>query len=237
MHATRIPPAMLKKAVFIDSIASLSDPLSSMSSIFSLVHLLTLAYEVRTPLPSVQDRLMTLMHTMSPAGKPFAQQTCSDTVEGYSHEEVLNSFIHFLSPVLNGMGGMIELLSAVDAFSRPKDFRDFWSLEESNLIEEFVEIGGPLRALEGYDVPFLQAFVKDSSCRIGLGKQKGILMLVPGDAEVGDDVWWEDGEDRLTVSKKGQNGIRNNGEAFLDDGSWRAVLNLSPATSDGSLSE
>ncbi|KAJ4178896.1 hypothetical protein NW759_017323 [Fusarium solani] len=168
MHASKVIPTQPKKAIYIDSIASLSDPLSSMSSIFSLVSLLTMAYQVRTPLPSVQDRLLALLHTMSPALRT-EEQTRSDPFSGYSREEILNSFIHFLSPVLNGMAGMLELLSAVDAFSRPEDFRQFWTLERSNLIRDFIESGGPLRRMQGYDVPFLEAFVKDSSCRICVG--------------------------------------------------------------------
>ena len=229
MHASKVIPTQPKKAIYIDSIASLSDPLSSMSSIFSLVSLLTMAYQVRTPLPSVQDRLLTLLHTMSPALRT-EEQTRSDAFSGYSREEILNSFIHFLSPVLNGMAGMLELLSAVDAFARPEDFRQFWTLERSNLIRDFIESGGPLRGMQGYDVPFLEAFVKDSSCRICLGKNQGMLLLVPGDAEVGDYVWWDEDEQRLTVSRKGEDDLNNNAEAYLDDGSRMTVMAISSAT-------
>ncbi|RMJ08746.1 hypothetical protein CDV36_011644 [Fusarium kuroshium] len=229
MHTiSKLNPTQPSKAMFIDNIASLSDPLSSMSSIFSLVSLLTMAYQVRTPQPSVQQRLLTLLNTMSPA-LTTEIKTTPDSPRGYSREEILNSFVHFLSPVLNGMAGMLELLSAVDAFSRPEDFRQFWSLERSNLIRDFIESGGPLRGMEGYDVPFLEAFVKDSSCRIALGKNQGMLLLVPGDAEVGDDVWWDEDEQRLTVSRKGEEDL-NAAEAYLDDGSRMAVLAISSAT-------
>ncbi|KAI8671107.1 hypothetical protein NW754_006644 [Fusarium falciforme] len=227
MHTSKLNTQQ-NKAMFIDNIATLSDPLSSMSSIFSLVSLLTMAYQVRTPQPSVQQRLLTLLNTMSPA-LTTGTQTTPDSPRGYSREEILNSFVHFLSPVLNGMAGMLELLSAVDAFSRPEDFRQFWSLERSNLIRDFIESGGPLRGMEGYDVPFLEAFVKDSSCRIALGKNQGMLLLVPGDAEVGDDVWWDEDEQRLTVSRKGEEDL-NAAEAYLDDGSRMAVLAISSAT-------
>jgi hypothetical protein len=83
--------------------------------------------------------------------------------------------------------------------------------------------------MEGYDVPFLEAFVKDSSCRIALGKNQGMLLLVPGDAEVGDDVWWDEDEQRLTVSRKGEEDL-SAAEAYLDDGSRMAVLAISSAT-------
>ncbi|KAF5018811.1 hypothetical protein F66182_9204 [Fusarium sp. NRRL 66182] len=214
------------KAIYIDSIASLSDPLSAMTSTFSLVSLLTMAYQVRTPLPSNQERLLTLLNTMSPALRTEADLAASR----YSREEILNSFIHFLSPVLNGMAGMLELLTNVDAFSRPEDFRQFWSLERSNLIRDFVESGGPLRGMQGYDVPFLEAFVKDSSCRIALGSNNGMLLLVPGDAEVGDDVWWNEDEQRLTVSRNGVEDLSNNAEAYLEKGSRINAMAIPSAT-------
>ncbi|KAF4464526.1 hypothetical protein FALBO_8641 [Fusarium albosuccineum] len=225
MHPSKLTPTQPNKAIFIDSIAILSDPLSSMSSMFSLVSLLTMAYQVRTPLPCVQERLLTLLHTMSPALRTEGQQGA----HAYSREEILNSFIHFLSPVLNGMAGMLELLTAVDAFSRPEDFRQFWTLGHSNLIRDFIESGGPLRGMQGYDVPFLEAFVKDSSCRIALGKNKGMLLLVPGDAEVGDDVWWDEDEQRLTVTRKGEDDLSND-EPYLEDGSRMAVMAIPSAT-------
>ncbi|KAF5677910.1 hypothetical protein FHETE_1430 [Fusarium heterosporum] len=226
MHPSKLLANRPNKAIFVDSIATISEPLSSMSSIFPLISLLTMTYHVRTPQPSSQERLLTLLNTMSPAlmaeaDSPFSQ---------FSREEILNSFVHFLSPVLNGMAGMLELLTNVDAFSRPEDFRQFWSLERSNLIRDFVESGGPLRGMQGYDVPFLKTFVKDSSCRIALGSNKGMLLLVPGDAEVGDDVWWDEDEQRLTVSKKGIEDLTNNAEAYLDNGSRITVMAIPSAT-------
>ncbi|KPM37582.1 hypothetical protein AK830_g9001 [Neonectria ditissima] len=230
MHATHIPPAQPKRAAFIDSIVGLSDPLSSMSSIFSLISLLTLAYQVRTPLPSTQERLVTLMHTMSPASRPLDQQTAPASSKRYSREEVLNSFIHFLSPVLNGMAGMLELLSATNAFSRPEDFRQFWDLEGCNLIREFIESGSPPRRLEGYDVPFLDALVQDPTFRIALGKNNGVLLLVPGDAQVGDDVWWDDEAQRLAVSRHSEDKMTSSAESYLDEGARRANFAVQSAT-------
>ncbi|KAI5462343.1 hypothetical protein BGZ63DRAFT_423607 [Mariannaea sp. PMI_226] len=228
MHASNISPAQPKRVAFVDSIANLSDPLSSMSSMFSLVYLLTLAYQVRTPLPADQERLLTLMQTMtmSPTSTPLEERRPSTTDRPYTRQEITNSFIHFLSPVLNGMAGMLELLSSVDAFSRPEDFREFWSLDRSNLIRDFIESGGPLRrCLEGYDVPFLEAFVQDPTCRIALGKNAGALMLVPGDAQVGDDVWWDEEEERFTVTRPG-----DHGDLHFEEESWRAGLAVRSAT-------
>ncbi|KAK7422701.1 hypothetical protein QQX98_001489 [Neonectria punicea] len=230
MHATLIPPTQPKRAAFIDSIVGLSAPLSEMSSIFSLVSLLALAYKVRNPLPSVQERLVTLMHTISPASRPLDQQTAPTTSKRYSREEVLNSFIHFLSPVLNGMAGMHTLLSATNAYSRPEDFRQFWDLEGCNLIKEFIESGGPPRSLQGYDVPFLKALVQDQTFRIALGKNNGVLLLVPGDAQVGDDVWWDDEAQRLAVSRHGEDKMTSNGESYLDEEARRTNFAVQSAT-------
>ncbi|KAK7433392.1 hypothetical protein QQZ08_000332 [Neonectria magnoliae] len=230
MHATLIPPTQPKRAAFIDSIVGLSAPLSDMSDIFSLVSLLALAYKVRTPLSSVQERLVTLMHTMSPASRPLDQQTAPTTSKRYSREEVLNSFIHFLSPVLNGMAGMHTFLSATNAYSRPEDFRQFWDLEGCNLIKEFIESGGPPRSLQGYDVPFLKALVQDQTFRIALGKNNGVLLLVPGDAQVGDDVWWDDEAQRLAVSRPSEDKMTSKGESYLDEEARKANFAVQSAT-------
>lgn len=244
MQPPRKITTLPKEAIHVDSIENISDPLSSMSSVFSLIYLLTLAYQVRTPVPAAQERLLTLLNTMSPVLRPgnddknasdsSSISSSSTSSSGYSRGEILNSFVHFLSPVLNGMAGMLELLSAVDAFSRPQDFRDFWSLEQSNLIRDFIESGGPLRGMEGYDVPFLESFVQDPSCRIALGKDKGMLLLVPGDAEVGDDVWWDQRDERLSVTRARNlivtDGLKNEDETYLNGGSWRAVMEISSAT-------
>lgn len=228
MHAPKKSATKPREAIHVDTIQSISDPLSSMSSVFSLIYLLTLAYQVRTPMPDAQQRLLTLLYTMSPALRPGQNKT-------YSRSEILNSFVHFLSPVLNGMAGMLELLSAVDAFSRPQDFRDFWGLEQTNLIRDFIETGGPLRGMEGYDVPFLDSFIQDSSCRIALGEEKGILLLVPGDAEVGDHVWYDQREERITVTTAAATNLSaadvlKTEEGVLLGGSWRAVMEISSAT-------
>lgn len=136
---------------------------------------------------------------------------------------------------------MIDFLDAVDAFSRPEDFRDFWSLEGSNLITEFIEEGGPYRVMNGCDIPFVKAFVVDSSCRIALGRDKSMLMLVPGDAKIGDDVWMNEGEHGLRASRKGGNGsMHNTSNGYFDGGSWRAfevASTLPPVSPDGFVSD
>lgn len=179
----------------MDTIGSISEPLSSMSSITPLVSLLTLAYQAKVPPPSEQERLATLMHTMS-APPPLEDR------KGYSHDEFLSSFINFLSPVLNGMAGMRDFEAAVGAFSQPEDFRDFWTLEGRNLIKDSVEGGARGRVAKGSDMPFLDVFVKDKSRRIALSKDGGMLRLVPGDARPGDEVRRGNGNTQMTVLQR-----------------------------------
>jgi hypothetical protein len=88
------------------------------------------------------------------------------------------------------MAGMSEFEEAVGAFSDPDDFRDFWTFEGKNLIKEVVE-GTALSNgnARGHDLPFVDIFVKDPSCRIALGNNDRMLRLVPGDAMPGDEIW------------------------------------------------
>lgn len=180
-----------------------------MSSISPLVSLLTLAYQVQTPSPSVQERLVTLRETISPSSSP-------STSKSYSHDELVNSFINFLSPILNGMAGLGDFESAVGAFARPDDFRQFWTLEGRNLIRE--SIAGPPNGLsrKGCDLPFLDTFVKDVSCRVGIGADTGMLVLVPGCAQVGDQMWWKHEEQCVVVFRDEEGRIDDVGEARLD---------------------
>lgn len=139
MPATDTIPAKTtdREAVFIDTISGLSDPLSSMSSISSLVPLLTIAYQAQAQAqsPSKQERLLTLLHTMSLAPIP-------DAPKSYTREELINSFIHLLNPVLSGMAGMDDFEAAVEGFSNPDDFCDFWTLDGRNLMRDFIQNGG-----------------------------------------------------------------------------------------------
>jgi hypothetical protein len=56
-----------------------------------------------------------------------------------------------------------------------------------------------------------------------------MLLLVPGDAEVGDDVWWDEDEQRLTV-RKGVEDLNTNVEAYLDNTSRITVMAIPSAT-------
>lgn len=125
-------------------------------------------------------------------------------------ETRLGSYIRFLSPVLNGFAGMSDFEASINAFSTPKDFRQFWDLEGKNLIEEFVSDGGAQRMIKGSDVPFLEEFVGDTKRRVGL-TEKGLIVLVEEGTEVGDEVWEEAGGLRVKRGKE-----KDVGEAYID---------------------
>lgn len=201
------PSSTHDESTLIDAIGALSDPLSSMSSLSSLVSLLKLAYNVRDPPPSKQGRLTTLMRTISPEPRPLKAKT-------YSKDETIDSFINFLSPVLNGMAGMQDFEAAVDGFSQPDNFRDFWIYEGHNLIKDMSSGDSHGHTTKGSDT-FLDVFCRDLSCRVAFGRDTGCLMLVPGHAEVQDEVW--PGKDEsLRLMRKSAVGWTEVGEAFID---------------------
>lgn len=221
------PAITQTNAVLIDTIDDISEPLHSMSSLTPLVRLLALAYRIRTPdHDDTQERLLTLMHTTSPSAGPGDRRASTDNPKGYSREEVHNSFINFLFPVLSGMAGLGEFETAVSAFTEPADFRDFWNFEGHNLITDFVAHDGPGGVMKGSDIHFQDVFVKDPNCRVALGKQKGILMLVPRDAQVGDELWWEEDVRQLVVTGPGHEGCRSEGEAYIEGATRKAVLEI-----------
>ena len=193
------PSAILDEGVLMDTIGSISEPLSSMSTITPLVSLLTLAYQAKVPPPLEQERLVTLMQIMSAPPRPEA-------LKEHSHVEFLGSFMNFLSPVLNGMAGMEDFEAAVGAFSQPEGFRDFWTLDGSNLIRDFIEGDAHERAVKGSGLPFLDVFVKDKSRRVALSQEGGMLLSVPGNAESGDEVWRGNGDAQMIMLRRRRGG-------------------------------
>ncbi|KAI9147779.1 hypothetical protein HJFPF1_12810 [Paramyrothecium foliicola] len=191
------PSALKHEESTMDSISKLSDPLSSMSSLSSLVSLLALAYNIRDPSPSKQGRLTTLLKTISPEPRPPKSRT-------YSNDEMIDSFVNFLSPVLNGMAGMEDFEAAVDGFSQPDNFRDFWTFEGHNLIRDMSEGDSHGHVMKGSDT-FLDVFSKDLSCRVAYGRDTGRLILVPGAAELQDEIrLGEDGKLKLVRELEGK---------------------------------
>lgn len=217
---TSLPPAStFDNASYEDTIEAVSEPLSSMDSISPLVSLLALCYrctienDASSPIiTSVHhapppDRLSTLMNTM-------AQSPACKT---HRHEEMNNSFIRLLSTVLSGMAGQYEFAEAVGAFSAPDDFRDFWTFQGRNLIRDVVQGGGTGYA-RGSELPFVNVFVRDPTCRIALTREGKKLLLVPGETQAGDAIFGAAGGDESrhwTVRLKGSMKV-NIGEAFTD---------------------
>ncbi|KAK0384453.1 hypothetical protein NLU13_8539 [Sarocladium strictum] len=186
-------PSAKQPEICLDTISQLSAPLHETSSLTPLVHLLTLAYQVKIPPRSKQERLRTLLNTLSPPELSSSKHT--------DPQVRLGSYIRFLSPVLNGFAGMAEFEAAVGAFSKPGEFREFWELEGKNLITEFVSDGSSERMIVGSDVSFLEEFVRDATCRIGLTEKQRMLVLVPAESEVGDGIWEIPGEGDLVVKR------------------------------------
>lgn len=218
---TSLPSAWtFDNASYEDTIDVVSDPLSSMDSISPLVSLLTLCYRCSitkdnaSPSKPVHemhppDRLSTLMNAM-------AQSPACRT---HRHEEMHNSFIRLLSPVLSGMAGLSDFEEAVGAFSAPDDFRNFWTFQGRNLIRDVLQGDGGDRDTRGSELPFVDVFVRDPTCRIALTREGRRLLLVPGEAQAGDgilEVAVGGGIRHWTVRLKGSVKV-NIGEAFSSD--------------------
>ncbi|KAL2210900.1 hypothetical protein CC79DRAFT_1331292 [Sarocladium strictum] len=111
---------------------------------------------------------------------------------------------------------MEEFESSVGAFSKPGEFREFWDLDGKNLITEFVSDGGSQRMVTGSDVVFLERFVEDAGRRVALTGKTGMLVLVPGESEVGDGVWDVPGVDGVVVRRGDGEEARDVGSAYVD---------------------
>ncbi|KAM0285453.1 hypothetical protein ACHAQH_001402 [Verticillium albo-atrum] len=177
------------QGTYIDTIASVSEPLSSSTDVLHLITLLTLAYKVRTPSPTKQDRLATLMRTLS--SDRLSHIRTPSYPHGFSREEVTRAFVRLLSPVLNGLTGLVEFERAVNAEDDPASFRQFWTLDDRNLLADAVAGTSPPVAASATTIPpeFLDTFVDDKTHRVALTKDRGMLTLVPGCVRAGDEVW------------------------------------------------
>lgn len=205
------------ESVQFDTIESLSEPLSSTDSLSPLVSLLAISYQCKPTLagtnkaaPHGPERLSALMHAMSPACKT------------HQHEEMHNSFIRFLTPVLSGMAGLSEFEEAVGAFSDGDDFREFWTFQGRNLIRDVLGTGSDRAGdRKGSELPFVDIFVKDPTCRIALGKNERSLMLVPSKTTVDDEIWQTGspgGRARFKVVRNNETGHEVDvGEALTGD--------------------
>lgn len=114
---------------------------------------------------------------------------------------------------------MEDFESAVGAFSKPGEFREFWDLDGKNLITEFVSGGGSQRTVTGGDVAFLERFVEDAGKRVALTGKMGMLVLVPGESEVGDGVWDVPSVDGVVVRRGDGEEAKDVGSAYVDTAS------------------
>lgn len=95
---------------------------------------------------------------------------------------------------------MRDFEAAVDGYSQPDNFCDFWTLEGKNLMTNSVQNESHGCSMDGFEAPFLKVFVKDPSCRVAYGRGEAGLVLVPGTAQVGDEIWSDNGKLRLRAS-------------------------------------
>lgn len=196
-HEPKAPPLPFR-GTMVDTVADISPPLSQTTELPALVKLLTLAYRARSPAPSKEAPLNALMRTLS--SDRLGKVTTASFPRGFTRDEVLYSFCRFLSPVLNGLTGLVEFEESVAAGEDPEAFRSFWTLDGRNLLAEATtelsmspesSISADAAAM-GPDVKFLDTFVEGGdkeSKRVALTKERGLLALVPASVGVGDEVW------------------------------------------------
>ncbi|TDZ48221.1 hypothetical protein CTRI78_v008397 [Colletotrichum trifolii] len=193
------PDNVRLSGTYVDTIVDVSEQLSYMKQLLPLVKLLALVYKIRSPPPSEECHMSTLMRTLS------ADSLHSTTTERYPHgftrTEVVQSFSRLLSPVLNGLSGLDDFEKAIGASDNPETFKQFWALDDRNLLTEAVSGGSPLAAAAAAeaDIPFLEVFVRDKTRRLALTHDHGALVLVPHSTRPGDEVWTMAREDSLVV--------------------------------------
>lgn len=182
------------KGAYVDTVARVSDIVVNMKELAPLVDLLTMTFLAQCPSPIPEDPLNTLMRTLS--ADRLGKVTTDKFPRGFTRDEVVESFCRFLSPVLNGLSGLVDFEQAVDASKDPDAFRRFWTLDTRNLLADATAGTSPAATAAHTNVPFLETFVEAADGkRVALTKERGLLALVPSDVREGDEIW--------TVSKLG----------------------------------
>ncbi|KAF6829176.1 hypothetical protein CPLU01_08066 [Colletotrichum plurivorum] len=185
---------------YVDAVEDVSEELSNMKDLLPLVKLLALVYKVDSPGLSEEHRMNTLMRTLS--GDGLGKTTTDKHPEGFTRDEIVHSFGRFLSPVLNGLTGLGDFEKAVGAGEDPAGFRQFWALDDRNLLGDAVSGSGALAATTEAEIPFLETFVEDKTRRLALTQDHGSLVLVPRDTKPGDEVWMMSRGDSLVVIRR-----------------------------------
>ncbi|WYZ34289.1 hypothetical protein EsH8_I_000565 [Colletotrichum jinshuiense] len=172
---------------YVDTVVDVSEELSHMKQLLPLVKLLALVYKMRSPSPDEEYHMNTLMRTLS--GDNLSKTTTDSHPQGFTREEIIRSFSRFLSPVLNGLTGLGDFEKAVGAGEDPEAFRQFWALDDRNLLTDAISGSGPLAATTDTEIPFLEVFIKHNSRRLALTQDHGALVLVPSQTRAGDEIW------------------------------------------------
>ncbi|GKT48482.1 uncharacterized protein ColSpa_08663 [Colletotrichum spaethianum] len=155
---------------------------------------------MRSPSPDEECHMNTLIRTLS--GDSLNKTTTDRYPQGFTRDQIVLSFSRFLSPVLNGLAGLGDFEKAVGAGEDPESFRQFWTLDDRNLLTDAMSSTGPLAPTADTEVPFLETFVKDKSRRLALTQDHGALVLVPNQTRAGDEVWRMSRESSLVVVRR-----------------------------------
>ncbi|OHW99564.1 hypothetical protein CSPAE12_01717 [Colletotrichum incanum] len=185
---------------YVDTVVAISEELTHMKELLPLVKLLSLVYKMRSPSPDEECHMNTLMRTLS--GDSLNKTTTDRHPQGFTRDEIVQSFSRFLSPVLNGLTGLGDFEQAVGAGEDPESFRQFWTLDDRNLLTDAMSGSGPLAATTETETPFLETFVKGKNRRLALTQDHGALVLVPNQTRAGDEVWMMSRGSSLVVIRR-----------------------------------
>ncbi|OHF04465.1 hypothetical protein CORC01_00317 [Colletotrichum orchidophilum] len=191
---------VLLGGTYVDTAIEVSEELFHMNQLLPLVKLLTLVYKMRSPNPGEEYHMNTLLRTLS--SDSLNKTTTDRHPQGFNRDEIVRSFGSFLSPVLNGLTGLGDFEQAVGAGEDPDLFRQFWALDDRNLLSDAASGSGPFTASTETIIPFLDVFVKDRSRRIALTHDHGALVLVPNQTRPGDEVWMMSRASSLVVVRR-----------------------------------
>ncbi|KAK1992819.1 hypothetical protein LX36DRAFT_284097 [Colletotrichum falcatum] len=185
---------------YVDTVVAISEELGHMKDLLPLVKLLSLVYKMRSPSPDEECHMDALMRTLS--GDSLNKTTTDRRPQGFTREEIVQSFHRLLGPVLNGLAGLGCFEKAVGAGQDPESFRQFWALDDRNLLTDAMSGSGALAAASEMGIDFLETFVKDKSRRLALTQDHGALVLVSNRTRVGDEVWRMSRSSSLVVVRR-----------------------------------
>ncbi|KAK2034306.1 hypothetical protein LX32DRAFT_419204 [Colletotrichum zoysiae] len=185
---------------YVDTVVAVSEELGHMKDLLPLVKLLSLVYKMRSPSPDEESHMKALMRTLS--GDALNKTTTDRHPQGFTRHEIVQSFHRLLGPVLTGLAGLGDLEQTVGAGRDPESFRQFWALDDRNLLTDAMAGSGAFAVTSEMGVNFLDTFVKDKSRRLALTQDHGALVLVSNRTRVGDEVWRMSPSSSLVVVRR-----------------------------------